>query len=232
MKILNIAGYQFVRLDDLISLRDSLLKKCAELELKGTILLGHEGINLGLSGSQSSIQTFQSFLKDDSRFVTLTFRESVSDQIIFKRLKVKLKKEIITMKQSDMEVDQQRAPAISPTEFKTWMDEKRDITVLDTRNDFEVEAGSFQNAVNLQLKGFSEFPEKSISIARDKPIVMFCTGGIRCEKAALHLLQSGYPAVYQLEGGILNYFTEVGDAHYHGKCFVFDDRVTVDATDY
>ncbi len=165
----------------------------------------------------------------DERFADLSFRESFSQSISFKRLKVKIKKEIITMNQPGIHPEQARAPSISPQELKQWLDEKREVILLDTRNEFEVNYGSFNSAMHLGLKNFSEFPDAVKTLKCDKPVVMFCTGGIRCEKAALSMFNQGFSEVYQLDGGILNYFSQVGQAHYQGGCFVFDDRVVVQA---
>lgn len=227
MRILNIASYKFITLTALPVLRETFIELCAVLSLKGTILLSEEGINLALSGSEQQITTFKDFLKKDPRFSDMTFRESFSETISFKRMKVKIKKEIITMKRDEVQPVSGRAPHVTPQELKQWLDENRDIVLLDTRNDYEMEYGTFKNALNLKLEDFSEFPEKTQSLSKEKPIVMFCTGGIRCEKAAIHLLQQGFEQVYQLDGGILNYFNEVGGDHYHGDCFVFDDRIAV-----
>jgi UPF0176 protein len=141
---------------------------------------------------------------------------------------VKLKQEIITMGRPEIRPEMGRAPSISPQDFKQWLDEKKEITVLDTRNDYEVRFGTFENAKHFQLDDFGQFPEYANHISPDKPVVMFCTGGVRCEKAALHLLNEGVAEVYQLDGGILNYFSEVGGEHYQGECFVFDQRISVD----
>ncbi len=225
----NIAGYKFVTLTGLAELRSAMLEKCVELGIKGTILLSSEGINISLAALPEAIVGFKQYLLANDCFADMTFRESFSEEQPFRRMKVKLRKEIITMRQSDVQPELARAPSISPREFKQWLDENRDIAVLDTRNDYEVQFGTFANAINLQMKDFSEFPEKSRELAKDKPIVMFCTGGIRCEKAAVHLLNSGFEKVYQLDGGILNYFTEVGGDHYDGECFVFDGRVALDS---
>jgi UPF0176 protein len=227
--ILNIAGYQFISLDSLSEMRMLFLEKCVALTVKGTILLSPEGINISLAGTEEAIAGFKAFLLADSRFAEMRFRESYSVEQPFKRMKVKLKKEIITMRRSDIHPDQRRAPAISPEDFKQWLDENRDITLLDTRNDYEMQFGTFKNALNLHLKDFSEFPEKSKELAKNKPVVMFCTGGIRCEKAAIHLMNEGFENVFQLEGGILNYFTHVGGDHYEGDCFVFDGRVALNS---
>lgn len=229
MKILNIATYKFTSLFELDELRDKLFKQCESLALKGTILLSVEGININLSGLETDIREFQAFLNAIENFADLTYRESYSEKISFKRLKVKIKKEIITMNQPHIHPEKVRAASILPNTLKEWLDEKKEILLLDVRNDFEIDHGTFQGAVNLHLENFSQFPEAIKSLNTDKPIVMFCTGGIRCEKAALAMMDQGFSEVYQLEGGILDYFAKVGNAHYQGGCFVFDERVTVKA---
>ncbi|SRR5579883_243596 len=228
MQILNIAGYQFIALTALPDLQARLLAHCESQQLKGTILLSPEGMNVSLAGPPENIERFKLFLKEDPRFASMTFRESFSAEVPFDCLKVKIKNEIITMREPTVAAEKNSAPKISPLEFKKWLDENRDITVLDTRNDYEVRFGTFKNAVNLAINDFSEFPKETKKISREKPIVMFCTGGIRCEKAALYLLQNGFEEVYQLQGGILNYFSETGGAHFDGECFVFDQRVSLD----
>ena len=227
MQILNIAAYKLHILSELEILRENLLKQCQQFMLKGTILLSEEGINLNLSGWIENINAFKTYLVKDNCFADLSFRESYSDTISFKRLKVRIKKEIITMNYPGIHPEKTRAPSIMPEKLKQWLDEKRDLVLLDTRNEFEISFGTFNNAVNLHLQHFSEFPLAIKSLQCEKPIVMFCTGGIRCEKAALAMLNQGFSEVYQLEGGILNYFSKMGGAHYQGKCFVFDERVAL-----
>ncbi len=227
MQIVNIAGYKFISLQALTTLRSHFLTRCNQLALKGTILLSHEGINVNLAGTPDNIDTFKADLKSDAYFADMTFRQSYSATQPFKRLKVKLKKEIITLRQLHVNPVEGRAPAIAPETFKQWLDEKRDITILDTRNEYEIEMGAFKGAVNLHINHFVEFPKAIEQVERNKPIVMYCTGGIRCEKAALYMMSQGFSEVYQLDGGILNYFTQVGNAHYEGGCFVFDERIAV-----
>lgn len=229
MQILNIAGYKFTPLDDLSALREHLMSACLSLSLKGTLLLSHEGINISLAGEKENVLVFIQRLKSDSRFSDISFHQTYSTHQPFKHLKIKLRKEIITLKQPDANPLTQTAPNLSPLEFKLWLDEKRDITILDTRNDYEVRFGTFEGAVNLQIDDFGEFPTAMTKVDNNKPIVMFCTGGIRCEKAALYMQHHGYKEVYQLKGGILGYFAAVGAAHYQGECFVFDERIAVDA---
>jgi UPF0176 protein len=229
MQNINIAGYKFIPLNALSELRTALLEVCTDLGFKGTILLSVEGINITVAGIPTQVECFKAYLKNDARFEDMTFRESYSVAQPFKRMKVKIKQEIITMHRPEVCPETlPRAPHISPAVLKQWLDEKRDITVLDTRNDYEVKLGTFATAESLGINDFGDFPQAAKKLNPTKPIVMFCTGGIRCEKAALHLLDQGFSDVYQLDGGILNYFATVGGAHYQGDCFVFDERVAVD----
>lgn len=230
MMFTNISAYKFVTLSALSALAAEIREKNAQFMLKGTILLSTEGINLNLAGSNQSIQAFKKFIHNDARFSDLTFKESVSATSPFKRFKIKLKSEIITLRDPAVQPQNQRAAAISPQQLKNWLDTQHPLTLVDTRNDYEIRFGTFARALNLQIQHFCTFPEKLSAIPRHLPIVMFCTGGIRCEKAAISLLNAGYESVYQLDGGILNYFAEVGGAHYQGECYVFDERVALDHT--
>ncbi len=228
MQILNIAGYKFITLDNLSELRTSLLSQCEELMLKGTLLLSPEGINITLSGNLTDVNAFKAQLTAYSSFSDMTFRESFSTTQPFKRLKVKLKEEIITFRHPEICPETQRAPAITPQQFKQWLDQGRELTILDTRNDYETAFGTFANATKLNIEDFCEFPQATENLPTDKPVVMYCTGGVRCEKAGVLLLKKGFSEVYQLEGGILNYFAIEGGAHYEGSCFVFDERIALD----
>lgn len=229
MQILNIAGYKFIELTGLVDLKAMLLQACEQLNLKGTILLSPEGINVSLAGVPADIESFKSILAENESLTGMSFHHTYSAERPFKRMKVKLKKEIITLRKGNTTspVQGQRAPALSPQELKRWLDENRDITLLDTRNDYEFEFGAFKGSVNLHMNNFCELPEKVLQLDKQKPVVMCCTGGIRCEKAALYMQQQGFSEVYQLDGGILGYFAEVGGEHYDGRCFVFDDRVSI-----
>lgn len=227
MQILNIAGYKFINLGDLTSHRDYFYSALHEKDIKGTILLSEEGININLAGSKPAINEFQAGLKN-TLFDNIKFHESYSDSIPFHRLKIKLKKEIITLRQEGISVAENKAPGLKPHELKQWLDEQRDFTLLDTRNQYEINLGTFKNSHTLPINDFCEFPAVASMLKKDKPIVMFCTGGIRCEKAAIYLKNQGFENVYQLEGGILGYFAQIGSAHYDGSCFVFDDRGALD----
>lgn len=225
MKILNIAGYKFTHLSGLNELRSELLRLLQAV--RGTVLLSQEGININLAGAEEDIRAFQTQLDQLPFLKGIRFHQTFSEKIPYKFLKVKIKKEIITFRQPNVDVLKQRAKGISPTELKNWLENNKDFILLDTRNEFEVAKGTFSGAIDLKLNDFGEFPEKASQLPPDKPIVMFCTGGIRCEKAAVYLENQGFSNVYQLDGGILGYFAEVGRSHYQGDCFVFDEREVV-----
>ncbi|QDZ26623.1 sulfurtransferase [Noviherbaspirillum sp. UKPF54] len=231
----NIAAYKFITFDDTVEKRPQFLARCEELGLKGTILLSPEGINLFLAGLRESIDAFLAWLRADSRFADLEVKESHSDRQPFTKMLVKLKREIITMKNPLIKPEEGRAPAVDAQTLKRWLDRGHDdagkpVVMLDTRNAFEVDVGTFDNTVDYRIEKFSEFPEVVARHKDDfngKTVVTFCTGGIRCEKAAIHIQNVGFDSVYQLEGGILKYFEEVGGAHYTGDCFVFDYRTAL-----
>jgi len=235
--VINISCYKFIDLVDLPTLKTDLASHCLALDLKGTILLAPEGINLFLAGARRAIDALLVYLQRDPRFADLQPKESLSTTPPFKRLRVRLKKEIITMKLPLLRPEAARAPSVTPATLKRWLDRGcddagRPVVMLDTRNDYEVAAGSFNGAIDYALARFSEFParlKQHRADLADKTVVSFCTGGIRCEKAAIHMQDRGIANVYQLEGGILKYFEQVGDAHFQGNCFVFDTRGTLDA---
>ena len=229
-EIVNIAGYRFVDLNDRDELRQPFRDITSELGLKGTILLSHNGINFFLAGTQSSIDKYISYLDDDERFKDMSLHFSYSDYQPFKRMLVRLKKEIISLGIDEIRPADYTGKFIEPIEFKKWLDEGRDITILDTRNDYELRVGTFENAIDLDIKTFRDFPKASQNLKQNKstPVVMFCTGGIRCEKASVVLEKQGWEDVYQIKGGVLGYFKETGGAHWNGDCFVFDQRVALD----
>ena len=237
MSVVNISCYKFVTLTDREALRADLTARCQALGLLGTILLAPEGINVFLAGSREAIDAIVAALRADPRFADLQPKESLSAEPPFKKMRVRLKKEIITMKHPLIRPEAGRAPAVAAATLKQWLDRGcddagRPVVMLDTRNDYEVAAGTFDNAVDYHIGIFSEFPPHLAEHRADyagKTVVSFCTGGIRCEKAAIHMKAIGIEHVYQLEGGILKYFEEVGGAHYHGDCFVFDEREVLSA---
>jgi UPF0176 protein len=231
----NIAAYKFITFDDIEAMRPLYQEQCAQLSLRGTILLTPEGINLFLSGTRANIDAFLAWLRSDARFTDIEVKESYSAEQSHKRMLVKIKKEIITMRMPLIKPELGRAPAVDAVTLKRWLDQGVDdagkpVVMVDTRNDFEVDVGTFDNVVDYRIKKFTEFPEVIAAHKDDfagKTVVTFCTGGIRCEKAAIHMQETGYDNVYQLEGGILKYFEEVGGAHYTGDCFVFDYRTAL-----
>ena len=238
MSVINVSCYKFVTLDALPALKQGLTARCMTLGLKGTILLAPEGINVFLAGEPRTIEAFFDGLRGEPRFADLEPKESVSRDVPFKRLRVRIKKEIITMKMPQLRPETQRAPAVNAATLKRWLDRGvddtgREVVMLDTRNDYEVAEGRFERALDYRLARFSEFPERFArhrAMLAGKTVVSYCTGGIRCEKAALYMQHLGLSHVYQLDGGILKYFEEAGDAHFQGRCFVFDARYALDAT--
>ena len=229
---LNISAYKFVALPDAMALRSSLLERALGLQLKGTILLAEEGINLVLAGSGEAVRGFVAQLHADARFADLVPKESWSPHQPFKKMRVKVKREIIRMNHPTIQPIAGRAPAVDALTVKRWLDNGVDdrgraVVTLDTRNAFEVDHGTFEGAIDWRINKFTEFPQALLNHKAElqgKTVVSFCTGGIRCEKAAIFMREAGLENVYQLEGGILKYFEEAGGAHYNGSCFVFDER--------
>lgn len=236
-RIINAAAYKFVGLDDLPALRERLLGQAQALQLKGTVLLAPEGINLFLAGAPEAVEGYLQWLRSDARFADLQAKLSWSDEVPFRRMRVRIKREIIRMDHPAIRPEAGRAPSVDGPTLARWLAQGRDDTgrpllLLDTRNAFEVDVGTFDSAVDWRLERFSQFPaaaQEHLDEMRGKTVVSFCTGGIRCEKAALYLAEAGVPHVYQLEGGILKYFEETGGAGFKGGCFVFDERVALDA---
>jgi len=236
--ILNISAYKFVGLPDAHDLRDVLFDRAKGQGLKGTVLLAEEGINLFLAGEAEGIRDWVKLLHQDARFADISPKESWSEEVPFKKLLVKVKPEIIRMNHPAIRPDAlERAPAIKPQALARWLDQGHDdqgrpVVMLDTRNAFEVDYGAFDNTLDWRIAKFSEFPDAAkqhLDELADKTVVSYCTGGIRCEKAAIVLQQLGVNAL-QLEGGILKYFEETqGAPHYHGGCFVFDEREALGA---
>ena len=228
--VVNIAGYRFVDMPDRDELRQPFRDICQRLGLAGTVLLSHEGINFVLSGSQDSIDSYLAYLAEDERFAGISLKVSYSDRQPFRRMLVRLKKEIISIGMPEIVPAEFTGPEIEPAEFKAKLDAGEEVVLLDTRNDYELRVGTFENAIDLKIKSFRQFPKAAESLLEeleDTPIVMYCTGGVRCEKASAIMLNQGFKNVYQLKGGILGYFEEVGGDHWVGDCFVFDQRVSV-----
>ena len=234
--ILNISAYKFVPLPDAEDLRVLLQARAQALALKGTILLAEEGINLFLAGPADAVRGFVAQLHHDARFADIAPKESWSASQPFRKMLVKVKGEIIRMNHPTIRPANGRAPAVAPATVRRWLeqgvdDNGRPVVTLDTRNDFEVDHGTFEGAIDWRITKFTEFPaalQAHKAELQDKTVVSFCTGGIRCEKAAILMQEVGLEHVYQLEGGILKYFEETDGAHYQGSCFVFDERRVLD----
>lgn len=234
--IKNIAAYAFVHVDDPQALAVRL-RACAETgALRGTVLVAEEGINLFLAGVAGAIDDFLAALRVDARFAALQVKVSDSADMPFSKLKVKVKPEIIAFRQPDTSPQSGRAPTVSPQQLARWLaqgadDHGRRLVLLDTRNREEIGYGTFEGAMTLQIDNFTDLPDAMLArreMLSDATVVSFCTGGIRCEKAALWMYAQGMDNVLQLDGGILGYFEAVGGAGYRGSCFVFDDRVALD----
>ncbi|CAC9453188.1 Rhodanese domain protein UPF0176 [uncultured Gammaproteobacteria bacterium] len=225
------ALYQFVRLDDFEEFRTPLRALMDDLEIKGTLLLALEGLNGTVAGTQNAIEKLVKFLEDDGRFNHLEIKFSYAQNLPFKRLKVKLKKEIVTLGVQHVDPLASVGTYVKPKDWNALISDP-DVLLIDTRNDYEYNIGSFQGAINPNTETFREFPaytKEHLEQYRDRKVAMFCTGGIRCEKSTAYLKSQGFKEVYHLQGGVLKYLEEVdkADSMWNGECFVFDERVAV-----
>jgi len=232
-EIVIAAFYKFVSLNDYESMREPLLAKMRELAIKGTIILAVEGINGSFAGTRSQMESFYQFIHQDTRLADLRFKETFDEKNPFDKAKVKLRKEIVTMGIKGIDPLKSVGTYLDPESFNELIKDP-DVILIDTRNDYEFELGTFKNAINPDTENFREFPEyvqKHLIDKKDKKIAMFCTGGIRCEKSTAYLKELGFQNVYHLYDGILNYIETIPESEslWEGKCFVFDDRVAVDA---
>ncbi|NBW56667.1 sulfurtransferase [bacterium] len=229
LQILNVSGYHFCYLSDLPTLKDTLLQKGLQLSLKGTVLITPEGLNVFLSGTNDNVHEFINFLcaTTHTHAESYDFKFSWTEKTTFNRFLIRVKKEVIAF--DKMYNFEHKAPYISAQELEDKLDNNEDIVLIDTRNDYEVALGAFKNAIDPNIKSFKEFKNalNKLEHLKDKTIVTYCTGGVRCEKAAVFLKEEGFKDVFQLKGGILRYFEETPASHYDGECFVFDQRVSV-----
>lgn len=224
----NLLYYKYVPINDPILFKQQHLDLCNKLGIKGKILVATEGINGCVSGTQEATEAYKNAMHSDMRFADLEFKEGVTERHNFKRIMIKVRKEIIT---SRLKIDMKnKAPYIEPQELKALLDKKEEIVLVDVRNTYESEIGHFSNAIPLQTKTFGELPKilPQLKGLENKQIVTYCTGGIRCEKASAYFRQNGFTNVRQLHGGIIRYGEECGNAHWEGKCFVFDNRGAID----
>ena len=225
------ALYKFVSLPDFHKLREPLLDHCLAQNIRGTLLLAEEGINGTVAGSREAIDSLLAYLKADPRLADLSHKESFDSSQPFYRMKVKLKKEIVTMGIDGIDPNEVVGTYVKPKDWNALISDP-DVVLIDTRNDYEVEIGTFKGAVDPKTESFRQFPEyvrQNYNPAKHKKVAMFCTGGIRCEKASAFMKREGFEEVYHLEGGILKYLEEVDqpDSLWQGECFVFDNRVSV-----
>jgi len=225
------ALYKFTRLDDFEAIQTPLKSFLNSLAIRGTLLLAREGINGTISGSKESLEKALDYLQSDPRLLGLDYKYSYSKKTPFKRLKVKLKKEIVTMGLTEIDPTHSVGTYVKPKDWNELINNP-DVVLIDTRNNYEYEIGSFKGAINPNTETFREFPsftKNSLEKYRNKKIAMFCTGGIRCEKSTAYLKSEGYENVFHLQGGILKYLEEIGEDEslWEGECFVFDDRVAV-----
>jgi UPF0176 protein len=236
--ILNISAYKFVSLSDTAGWRESIRSQALVHQLKGTVLLADEGINLFVAGAEAAVREFLAWLTAHDAFNDLPIKASWSSTVPFGKLLVKVKPEIIRMDHPTIKPQHERAPAVDAKTLARWLsagvdDAGREVVTLDTRNAFEVDHGRFKDAIDWRIAKFSEFPQALLANRADfegKTVVSYCTGGIRCEKAALLMREAGVANVLQLDGGILKYFEETGGTHFEGNCFVFDEREALSDT--
>ena len=225
------AIYKFVRLEDCAAMREPLLAQCNKLDISGTLLLAAEGINGTIAGTRAGIDKILAYLRSDPRLADLEHKESAAEQQPFYRMKVKLKNEIVTMGVPGINPTEQVGQYVKPEDWNALISDP-EVLLIDTRNDYEVDVGTFKGAINPRTTTFREFPEyvkKNINPQKKPRVAMFCTGGIRCEKASAYMLQQGFAEVYHLQGGILKYLENVPaeESLWQGECFVFDQRVAV-----
>jgi UPF0176 protein len=230
-KIVVAAMYKFVALPDFGALREPLLNFCMAQGIKGTLLLAHEGINGTVAGSREAIDALIVYLRQDARLADIEYKESFEDQQAFYRMKVKLKKEIVTMGIENIDPNQDVGIYVDAKDWNNLISDP-DVVLVDTRNYYEYSIGTFKNAINPNTTTFREFPHyvaTQLNPNIHKKVAMFCTGGIRCEKSTAYLKQQGFGEVYHLKGGILKYLEEIpeNESLWHGECFVFDNRVAV-----
>jgi UPF0176 protein len=239
LKISNITGYKFIPITDRKSLQGKIQKHSNKLGLKGTVLISEEGLNFSIAGEHKAIQDFIKFLRSDKRFSEIDIKTTYNDYQPFRKMLVRIKKEIISMGIDEIDPFTFTGEKITPKELQDKLNNNEDIVLLDTRNEYEVRLGTFEDAVDLNLDSFRDFPNKIMSFdqkMKNKEIVMFCTGGVRCEKASALMLKNGFKNVKQIDGGVIKYFEDTAGSYWNGDCFVFDDRVALDKnlneTDY
>ncbi len=225
-KIHILLFYKFVNIENPENFKKEHQKFCNLLNIKGKVLVAKEGINGSISGSDEQVENYKSNLKSDERFKDIEFKEEIGLQHPFEKMIVRVKNEIIKINQElNMKIVGEH---ISPEDFLKIYEKDEDVLILDTRNDYESKVGKFKNAIIPQIKTFREFPEyiKKSNFPKDKPVIMYCTGGIRCEKASAYMIKEGFKDVKQLHGGVINFCQKLPNTVWEGSCFVFDKRLT------
>lgn len=230
-EIVVCAMYKFVSLKNFQELRQPILNVMLENKVRGTLLLANEGINGTVAGSRTGVDNLLKYLKSDPRLATIDYKESYHENMPFYRSKVKLKKEIVTLGVDDIDPNKVCGKHVKPKDWNALISDP-DVLLVDTRNEYEIEIGTFKNAVNPHTDNFREFPQyvdDNLNPKKQKRVAMFCTGGIRCEKSTALMIDKGFEEVYHLDGGILKYLEEVPkeETMWEGECFVFDSRVAV-----
>lgn len=223
--------YIFTPIEDVVALKQELLKAMHQHHILGTFILAEEGMNAGFAGTAENVQAMYDYLHADARFRDLTFKESITDEMPFEKAKVKLRNEIVTMGVPNTTALDTRDTHLSPEAWNALLEDP-EVILVDTRNHYEVAIGRFENATDPKTDTFKDFPdyvEKNLLDKKDKKIAMYCTGGIRCEKSTAHLKQLGFKYVYQLDGGILTYLEQIPEekSKWDGQCFVFDERIAI-----
>jgi UPF0176 protein len=235
--IVNISGYRFVRLQNLRQLQAKCKDTLSLVGVKGSVVLATEGINISLAGTYSQVEAAISFFNTQSYLADIWYKYSFSEQVPHRRLRIRIRTEIISFddrRADELRTQRPAAPTLSPENVDHWLDTGRNLMLLDARNDYEIVSGTFKQAKHLNIKHFKHFKDAATQavadgwLSKDCPVVTFCTGGIRCEKAAPWLLANGFSEVYQIEGGVINYLQNTSADHWQGDCFVFDERVELD----
>ena len=223
-----ISFYRYTKIEKPAELRETLVSLCEKLQILGRILIAEEGINGAISGTKEAISTFKEKIEKDLGFNDLTYREQENEEIAYHKLVVRVRKEVCAFA-TDVDVGN-AGVRLSPSTIKQWYDSKEDFLIVDARNDYEYDVGHFENALKMPITNFRDFPQALPFLRphQNKKIVLYCTGGIRCEKASAYLKEQGFPEVYHLEGGIINYVNQFPDTYWRGGLFVFDDRLVSD----
>lgn len=227
---INISGYRFIPIKDVETALADIKSFCINIGIKGSILIAQEGINISVAGNVLAVQRFLNHFNQDERFANIRFHETYSRILPFDKSVFKVKAELVPIEDDQLDPHDFKHQQLPATELQRWLDEGREFTLLDMRNDFEYDIGSFKTAQRINLGSFRQLKNKQKELAeipKDKPIVTFCTGGIRCEKAGPYLETQGFPEVFQLEGGIIEYLRATNAKHWRGNCFVFDDRISI-----